>query len=67
MDSFKILHVKLERQTEMKLKHVRADNCGKYKGLFEEYCRNHGIRLKKTILKILQYNGIRRENERNDL
>ena len=35
LDSFKELHVRLERETGRKLKYVRANNGGEYKGPFE--------------------------------
>ena len=42
---FKELHVRVKRQTDRKLKAVRADNRGEYRGQFEEYYRLKGIRL----------------------
>ena len=42
---FKELHARVERETGRKLKAVRADNGGEYRGQFEEYCRSKGIRL----------------------
>ena len=58
LDIFKNFHVKVERETGKKLKAVRADNGGEYRGPFEEYCRNYGIRLEKTIPKTPQQNGV---------
>lgn len=58
MDVFKTLYVKLERQIRMKLKCIQTDNSGEYKNIFEEYYRNHGIRLKKAIPKTPQHNGV---------
>ena len=42
---FKDLHARVERETGRKLKAVRVDNGGEYRGQFEEYCRLKGIRL----------------------
>ncbi|PKI59578.1 hypothetical protein CRG98_019987 [Punica granatum] len=48
----------MERETGMKLKCVRADNGGEYRGPFENYCRTHGIKLEKTVRKTPQQNGL---------
>ena len=58
LDVFKYFHVKVERQTDNQLKSVRANNGGEYRGPFEQYCRIHGIRLKKTVPKTPQQNGV---------
>ncbi|PKI37326.1 hypothetical protein CRG98_042283, partial [Punica granatum] len=42
----------------MKLKCVRADNGGEYRGPFENYCRTHGIKLEKTVSKTPQQNEL---------
>ncbi|PKI44803.1 hypothetical protein CRG98_034751 [Punica granatum] len=55
---FKNFHVAVERETGMKLKCVRADNGGEYRGLFENYCRTHGIKLEKTVPKTPQQNRL---------
>jgi len=55
---FKAFHMKVERETGRQLKCVGADNGGEYRGPFEEYCRNHGIRLEKTVPKTPQHNGV---------
>ena len=39
LDAFKELDVVLERETRRKLKIVRADNGGEYRGPFESYCK----------------------------
>ena len=54
LDAFKELHVILERETGRKLKVIRVDNCGEYRGPFENYCKLHGIRLEKTVPKTPQ-------------
>jgi hypothetical protein len=51
MNVFKIFHMKVERETMRHLKCVRVDNGGEYRGLFEDYCKSHGIRLEKTVPK----------------
>ena len=49
---FKEFHARAERETGRKLKAVRADNRGEYRGQFEEYCRSKGIRLEYTVPKV---------------
>ena len=51
LDVFKVFQVKVERQTSKQLKSVKGDNCGEYKGLFEQYCRNHDISLRRRFLR----------------
>ena len=58
LDVFKFFHVKIERQTDKQLKSVKVDNYGEYRGLFEQYCRNHDIKLKKTVFKTPQQNSV---------
>ena len=58
LDVFKHLHASVERETDKLLKCVRADNDGEYKGPFENYCKEHGIKLNKTIPKTPQHNGV---------
>ena len=58
LDAFKELHARLERETRRKLKAVRADHGGAYRGPFEKYCKLHGIRLEKIVLKTPQQNGV---------
>ena len=43
LDAFKELHARIERETIRKLKAVKADNGGEYKGPFESYFKLHGI------------------------
>lgn len=40
------------------MKCVRADNGGEYIGSFEDYCKEHEIKLEKIILKTPQQNGV---------
>ena len=58
LDAFKELHARLERETGRRLKAIRANNGGEYKGPFESYCKLHGIRLEKTAHKTPQQNGV---------
>jgi hypothetical protein len=58
LDVFKEFHAKVERETVRKLKCIRSDNGGEYRGPFERYCRKFGIRLEKTPPKIPQLNGL---------
>ena len=55
---FKEFHARVERETGRKLKAVRADNRGEYRGQFEEYCRLMGIRLEYTVPKTPELNGL---------
>jgi hypothetical protein len=43
--------VEVERETEKKLKCVRSDNGGEYRGLFEIFHKINGIKLEKTVPK----------------
>ena len=58
LNGFNHFHVSVERDKERKLKCVRIDNSGEYSGLFEEYCKEHGIKLEKIVAKTLQHNGV---------
>ena len=58
LDVFEDFHVKVERQIGKQLKSVRAHTNGEYRGLFEQYCRSHDIKLEKTVPKTLQQNGV---------
>lgn len=51
-------HVGNVRDEGRELKCVRADNGGEYRGPFDKYCRDHGIRLEKTYPKTPQHNGV---------
>ena len=55
---FKELHARVERETGRKLKAVRGDNGGEYRGQFEEYCRSKGIWLEFTVPKTPELNGL---------
>lgn len=56
LDAFKEFHTLVERETRQKIKCVRFDNGGKYRGPFEAYCRRCGIMLEKTPPKTPQLN-----------
>ncbi len=58
LEAFKEFHARVERETGRKLKYVRFDNGGEYRGPFEAYCSSHGIRLEKTPPKTPQLNGL---------
>ena len=55
---FKHLHASDERKIGRLLKCVRVDNDGEYMGPFENYCKEHDIKLEKTIPKTSQHNGV---------
>lgn len=56
--AFKEFVAQVERSTSQKLKCVRSDNGGEYRGPFETLCKSHGIRMEKTPPKTPQLNGI---------
>ncbi|KAI4324009.1 hypothetical protein L6164_023577 [Bauhinia variegata] len=64
LDVFKHFHASVERETNRKLKCVRADNGGEYKGPFERYCKDHGIKLEKVVPKTTQQNGVAKRMNR---
>ena len=54
LDAFKELHAIIEKEIRRKLKAIKADNGGEYKGPFESYCKFHGIRLENVVPKTPQ-------------
>ena len=58
LDAFKEFHALVERETGRKIKSIRSDNGGEYRGPFEAYCKKYGIRLEKTPPKTPQLNGL---------
>ena len=58
LDVFKFFYAYVKRGIRGKLKCVRANNDSEYRGSFEQYCRSHKIRFKKTVPKIPQQNGV---------
>ncbi|WVZ17355.1 hypothetical protein V8G54_010337 [Vigna mungo] len=55
---FKEFHASVERETGRKLKCLRSDNGGEYRGPFEHYCKTHGIKHEKVPPKTPQMNGV---------
>lgn len=53
VDAFKKFYALVECETGRKIKCVQSNNGGKYRGLFETYCKKYGIMLEKTPLKTL--------------
>ena len=48
----------IERETARKLKSVRSDNDGEYRGPYEAYCNAQGINLEKAVPKTPHLNGV---------
>ena len=48
LEKFKEFHAMVERQSGKKLKCIHSDNGGEYRGPFDVYCMQHGIRHEKT-------------------
>jgi hypothetical protein len=46
--------VEIEREIGRKLKCVRTDNEGEYRGPFETFCKNNDIKLEKIVPKTPQ-------------
>jgi transposase InsO family protein len=55
---FKEFHARVERESGQKLKAVRTDNGGEYRGQFEMYCKIQGIKLQYTVPKTPELNGL---------
>ncbi|KAJ8466528.1 hypothetical protein OPV22_029080 [Ensete ventricosum] len=55
---FKEFHARVERETERQLKCIRSDNGGEYIGLFNDYCRSHGIQHELIVPGTPQHNAI---------
>jgi len=60
-DVFKHLHASVESETGKLLNCGGVDNGGEYMGPFENYCKEHGIKLEKTAPKHLSTMEFRRE------
>jgi len=58
LEAFKEFHMRVERETDQKLKCIRNDNDGEYRSPFETYCKLHEIRFGKTPPKTPQLNGL---------
>ena len=55
---FKEFQARAERDSGRKLKAVRTNNDGEYRGQFEEYCKSQGIKLEYTVPKTSELNGL---------
>ncbi|RDY05381.1 hypothetical protein CR513_10796, partial [Mucuna pruriens] len=55
---FKQFQALVERQSDKKVKCIHSDNGGEYCGLFDVYCKQHGIRYEKTPPKTPQLNDL---------
>ena len=58
--AFKEFQARVEREIGRKLKVVRADNGGEYRGPFESYYKSQGIKLEKTVPKTPQLKRLQR-------
>ncbi|CAL1360545.1 unnamed protein product [Linum trigynum] len=58
LDVFKQFLALVERETGKKLKCIRTDNGGEYRGPFANFCKEHGIRQQFTPPKTPQLNGL---------
>ena len=58
LDVFKHLHASVEREICTLLKCVRVDNGGEYMGPFENYYKEHGIKIEKNYPKTPQHNAV---------
>ena len=48
---FKEFDVRIEREPKQKLKAIKTNNGGEYKGQFEQHCKGLGIKLEYTMPK----------------
>ena len=58
MSFFKEFQARAERESGRKLKVVRTNNSGEYRGYFEEYYKAQGIRIEYTVPKTPELNGL---------
>ena len=58
LEKLKQFNTSVEREPGKKLKHVRSNNGGEYRGPFEEYSKIDGIKFKKTEQKWPQRNRV---------
>jgi hypothetical protein len=58
LEVFKHFVAEVERETGHKLKCIRSDNGGEYRGPFETFCKGNGIKVERTIPKTPQQNGV---------
>ncbi|CAJ2642124.1 unnamed protein product [Trifolium pratense] len=52
LGAFKQFHASVERETGRKLKCIRADNGGEYRGPFEEYCKEHAMKTAVDLINL---------------
>ncbi|CAL1397307.1 unnamed protein product [Linum trigynum] len=64
LDVFKQFLALVERETGKKLKCIRTDNGGEYRGPFATFCKEHGIRQQFTPPKTPQLNGLAERKNR---
>ena len=62
---FKDFQARAERELGRKLRVVRTDSGGEYRGQFEEYCKSQGIRLEYTMPKTSELNRLVERMNRN--
>jgi len=58
LEKFNEFHALVERQSSKKLKCIRTNNGGEYRGPFDVYCKQDRIRHDNTSLKTPQFNGL---------
>src|ERR1044072_6733829 len=58
LEKFKEFHVLVESKSGKKLKCICTDNSGEYRGPFDVYCRQQGIKHEKTHPKTHHLNGL---------
>ena len=58
LEAFKLFRANVERQTGRTLKCIRSDNSGEYRGPFEKFCKENGIKHERTIPKTPRQNGV---------
>ena len=64
LQTFKEFHALVEREIGRKLKCLRSDNGGGYRGPFEAYCKAHGIQHEKVPPETPQFNGLAKRMNR---
>lgn len=55
---FKHFHASVQRENGRKLKCVKVNNGGEYRGPFEEHCKERGIKIEKIVPKMPQLNRV---------
>ena len=57
LEAFKLFKTNVERQTGKTLKCIHSYNGGEYRGPFEKFCKDNGIKHKRTVPKLPRQNG----------